>query len=60
MTSLYLVENQEQGDENGCLPKAANYGQNTSRDLLFSGSGGYSSDGVVNSGYRQAISRGMF
>ena len=60
MTSLYLVESQEQGDENGCLPKEVNSGENASRDFLFSGSGGDSSDGVVVAGHRQAISEGMF
>ena len=60
ITSLDLVESQEQGDRVRCLQKGVNSGVKTSRDFLFVGSSGGSSDGVVVAGHRQAISEGMF
>ena len=60
VTSLDLVESQEQGDEIGCLPKEVNSGENASCDFLFVGSSGGSSDGRVVAEHRQAISERMF
>ena len=60
MTSLYLVESQEQGDGIGCLPKEVNSGEISSCDSLLAGSSGGSSDGRVVAGHRQTIAEKMF
>ena len=59
ITSLDLVESQEQGDGIGCLQKEVNSGEISSCDFLLTGSSGGSSDGRVVAGHRQTIAERM-